>query len=240
MVGAGITEQIPSAMGTPPQNVRLFEDGAWRKLLWRDRFGPEVTFGREISAAFPDDPLVLCKVARGGANLTYDWNPDGISKGPEDAYRGPLYPKLTAAIETLRADLDSAGEPYGFCGVIWMQGERDSVFEFMAKSYERNLVALIATFRRDTDSSKLPVILGQIAPRVYCLEEGRFQHAFRCTVQEAQRRVSRLDPLVELVETMDLPQVDNLHFDTGGQIELGKRVAQAWLLNADALPSDRG
>ena len=69
MVGAGITAQIPTAQSTPPANVRLFEDGEWRDLLWRDRFGPEVGLSQPLSSAFPDDQIVLCKVARGGAYL---------------------------------------------------------------------------------------------------------------------------------------------------------------------------
>lgn len=232
MLGAGVSTEIPTAHKIPPQNVRLFEEGAWRDLIWRDSFGPEVGFSMEIASAFPDDQIVLCKVARGGSNLFYDWNPDGVSKGPEDVYRGPLYPKLMTALETVKAELTSTDESTGISGVLWVQGERDSVFEFMAESYEANLTSFIAAIRRDTELDGLPVTIGQIAPRMYELEEGRFRHAFRSVVQEAQQRVSCSDPLVELVETMDLPQSDNLHFDTGGQMELGARLARAWLLRA--------
>jgi hypothetical protein len=231
MVGAGITGQIPKAQRTTPQNVRLFEDGSWRDLLWRDAFGPEFTFAKEISTAFPNDQIVLCKVAQGGANLYYDWNPDGVSKGSEDDYRGPLYPKLIAELETLTTQLSTTQDPWEFSGMVWMQGERDSVFEFMAQAYEGNFVAFVEAIRRDTGNGELPFIIGQIAPRIYRLEEVRFQHAFRHVVQEAQQQVSCSNPLIELVETRDLPQSDNLHFDTGGQMELGKRFAKAYLLN---------
>lgn len=235
MTGAGITAQIPEAEKATPENVSLFEDGTWRDLLWRDAFGPEVSFSKEISAAFPDDQVVLCKMARGGANLYYDWNPDGFSKGSEDEYRGPLYPKLTAELEALSIQLSSTDTPWEFAGMLWMQGERDSVFEFMAQAYERNLVAFVAAIRRDTGNRNLPFIVGQIAPRVYQLKEGRFSHAFRRIVQEAQQQVSCSDPLIKLVETLDLPQSDNLHFDTGGQMELGRRFANVYRLNANTV-----
>jgi len=234
MAGAGITAQIPEAQRITPQNVRLFEEDAWRDLLWRDRFGPEFGFAKGISAAFPNDQIVLCKVARGGANLHYDWNPDGISNGPEDEYRGPLYPRLKASLETLRTQLPAMDASWEASGMVWVQGERDSVFEFVAESYQSNLAAFITAVRMDAGNSKLPFAIGQISPRVYKLEEGRFQHAFRHVVQEAQRAASCSDPLTELVETFDLPQWDNLHFDTGGQIELGKRLAQACLLKVKA------
>jgi len=159
----------------------------------------------------------------------HDWNPDGVSQGPEDEYRGPLYPKLIEALETLNAQFSSSSESFEWSGMMWMQGERDSVFEFMAESYEKNLTDFINAVRRDTGNDNLPFVIAQIAPRVYRLEEGRFQHAFRHIVQKAQRAVASSNRLVEFVETIDLPQSDNLHFDTGGQLELGKRLAEAYL-----------
>jgi Carbohydrate esterase, sialic acid-specific acetylesterase len=235
MVGAGVTAEIPAALREPPPNVRLFEEGQWRELLWRERFGPEVGFAGEISSAFPEDGIVLCKVARGGANLHYDWNPDGVSQGPEDGYRGPMYPKLVEALRTVAAQLDSQEQPWECSALLWMQGERDAVFEHMANAYEANLGAFIASVRKDTRTPELPVILGQVSPRKYDLEKGGFQHAFRKTVQEAQRSLASGDPLVELVETLDLPQSDNLHYNTGGQLVLGRRFARAYLRDLSAI-----
>ena len=183
----------------------------------------------ELEASHDSHRRVLCKVARGGANLYYDWNPDGVSKGSEDEYRGPLYPKLIEALETLNAPFSPSNESFEWSGMMWMQGERDSVFAFMAESYERNLTDFVSAVRRDTGNENLPFIIGQIAPRVYRLEEGQFQHAYRHVVQEAQRAVASSNRWVELVKSMDLPQSDNLHFDTGGQLELGRRFAEAYL-----------
>ena len=229
MEGATTTAQVPSGLAVAPQNVRLFEDGAWRNLVWRETFGPELGLSWELASAFSDDQLVLCKVAVGGANLYYDWNPDGVSRGSEDDYRGPQYPKLTSALETLSAQFVASNSLFEFSGMFWMQGERDSVFEFMAESYAANLVAFIAAIRKDTDTALLPFVFGQIAPRIYRTEAGRFEHAFRQVVQEAQRRVSGSVSRVRIVETTDLPQSDNLHFDVGGQIELGRRFARTYL-----------
>ena len=228
MTGAGITAEIPPEQKTCPANVRLFEDGQWQDLLRHDQFGPEVGLAHELSLLLKDDQIVLCKVAAGGANLYYDWNPDGVSRGPEDLYRGPLYPILSRAIATITSELSAAGTPGKISGLFWMQGERDSVFEFMAESYEKNLTDFIANVRTNAENRELPVILGKISPRVYSLKEKRFQHPFRRIVQHAQQAVADADPLVSLVETTDLPQADNLHFDTGGQLELGKRFARAY------------
>ena len=88
----------------------MFENGEFRELVHGDTFGPEVGFAHEIVQVYPEDTIVLCKVAFGGANLYYDWNPDGVSQGPEDVYRGPMYPKLIDAVFRLKAVL-KAEEP---------------------------------------------------------------------------------------------------------------------------------
>jgi hypothetical protein len=238
MAGAGVPKELPPPLAALPARVRLFEEGQERDLLWRPRFGPEIGLAHELARAFPDDPIILCKVARGGANLHYDWNPDGVSQGPEDEYRGPLYPRLLEALRALPAAIGLPRHPLQVCGLVWMQGERDSVFEFMARAYSKNLTAFIAAIRRDTSQAGLPCILAEVSPRVYRLAEGRFQHAFREVVREAQHTVARQDSRVGLVETMDLPQCDNLHFDTAGQILLGQRCARS-LLDLIAGPTGR-
>ena len=230
MVGAGVAEELPGAFRVVPDNVRFFEDGAFRELLWRDNFGPELGFARSVGPALGDEQVVLCKVARSGANLYYDWNPDGVSSGPEDDYRGPLYPELQTAYEELSSKLGDGGEQLGVAGVLWMQGERDSVFEGMAEAYRANLRAFIASVRRDFgDGREIPFLIGEIAPRVYDLDKEEFRHPFRHKVQSGQREAARTGPRTAPVETTGLPQSDNLHFDTAGQILLGRRFAEAYL-----------
>ena len=241
MNGGGNTAEIPSCRKTPPGNVHLYQDSEERPLLSRERFGPEIGFAQVLASAFPDDDIVLYKLGRSGANLYYDWNPDGKSQGPEDKYRGPLYSMLFTEVEALRQRYAVGNTLPEVSGMVWMQGERDAVFEVMAHAYERNLTAFLSAVRRDTGNRKLPVMIGQIAPRQYRLDDNTFQHPFRHVVQQAQRTVASADALVELVETTDLPQNDNLHFDTAGQLLLGRRSANAYLklltLNATQQPS---
>jgi hypothetical protein len=229
MVGGGRVEELPGSLCRFPENVRLFEDGAFRPLLWREGFGPEVGFAHGIGKVLPDDLVVLCKVARGGANLYYDWNPDGVSRGEEDQYRGPLYPRLWDEVERLASALGPGERDREFAAMLWMQGERDAVFEVMADAYEENLREFISSLRGEVGVEDLPFLIGQIAPRSYNLGQRTFRHTYRKTVQKAQRAVAAREPEVGLVESIDLPQNDNLHFDTGGQVELGHRFAQAYL-----------
>jgi len=227
MVGGGTVAELPESLRTAPPTVRLYEDGAWRELTWREQFGPEVGFAHAVTKRMGAEPIVLVKVAVGGANLRYDWNPDGVSRGDEDAYRGPFYPRLTAAVAAVASHL--AGEPFHYEALLWMQGERDSVFESMARVYEASLAGLVAAVRRDTGRADLPALIAQVAPRRYDLHADRFSHAWRHLVWDAQRRYAAADPHAVYIETLDLPQFDNLHFDAAGQLLLGRRFAEAYL-----------
>ena len=223
MVGSGAqSKELPEHVRAHCSKVELFEDGSLRHVLWKETFGPEVGVAEWATQAFPDERVVFCKVARGASNLYYDWNPDGVSRGDEDAYRGPLYPRLVDAYEKLAKETQQSRVD----GFFWMQGERDSVFEFMARAYRERLGELVEAVRDLVGWPTLPVVIGQIAPRVYRLEQQRFHDTHRATVQQDQRDLAKQDNHVALAEAADLPQSDNLHFDTGGQLELGRRFAR--------------
>ncbi len=231
MVGGGLVDDLPDALKSVPDTIRLFADEAFQPFLHGRTFGPELGFAQAMAKALPDQPMVLCKVARGGANLYYDWKPDCTSGGPEDQYRGPIYPLLLANLQALQARLAAAGELAGIAGMLWMQGERDSVIEPMAKSYGDNLVAFIKRVRSDTGLADMPFVMGEIAPRVLDFEGSRItrKHAYRDLVIDAQRAVCETVPGVSMVRSNDLPQGDNLHFTAAGQILLGQRYAEAIL-----------
>jgi len=232
MAGAGISTELPEWYLQTPEQVKLFEDGEYREFAYGKTFGPEIGFAHEIAQVYPDDTIILCKVACGGANLYYDWNPDGVSRGPEDVYRGPLYPKLLNTLKQIIDGLHERKIEPVVSGMLWMQGERDAVFDFMAETYEQNLQAFIACIRRDTSAAELPFIMGQICPRVINPETGEYNHRWRRTVQAAQQQVAKTDRTVLLVPTDDIPQSDNLHFNTSGLLELGKRYARIYALQS--------
>lgn len=223
MAGAARSEDLPDDPRQFPPGIRLYEDGDWRELVWRETFGPEVGFARRIGESL-SDPAILCKVARGGSNLYYDWDPERTEGGLEDAYRGPLYRKLLTALETVR------GEPGAeFAGAFWAQGARDSVFESMADAYDRNLESFIFRLRTDTRTPHLPFMIVRGMPRSVNPETGKPRHPFKAIVREAQHDVAERVPGVHLVEAGDIPQFDDLHYDASGQLELGRRLAEAWI-----------
>lgn len=227
MHGNGLTADAPADALRHSAHIRLFEDGAFRDFGWRPRFGPEVGCAAAWTRARPGESLVCCKFARDASNLYYDWHPEATVGGSEDEFRGPLYPRLLHQWRLLRETLLEAGEQPVLSAFCWMQGERDSVFRFMAENYQQSLSALIRHIRADTAAPELPVVIGRVAPRVIDPATGESRHPFHALVHEAQTRIARELPGISLVETADLPQSDNLHFTAAGQIELGRRFALA-------------
>ena len=49
-------------------------------------------------------------------------------------------------------------------GVLWHQGESDTVHDFLTKSYEKKLHALINHLRTDMKDASLPFVVGNLAP----------------------------------------------------------------------------
>ena len=227
MDGCATTAELPESLRSTPSKVRFFHKGEFRQLCYEPRFGPEVGLAHALADALANDPVVLCKVSQSGADLYYDWNPDAESGGPEDQYRGPMYPRLLDALSDLKERLGP--ENAAVRAMFWMQGERDSVFEHMAAAYQRNLAAFIDRVRCDV-ARDMPFVLAQIAPRVIDeIETGRYRHAWREQVRAAQSTVAEASQNVALVPTDDLPQFDNLHYDAAGQVLLGRRFAKAYL-----------
>lgn len=232
MYGRGLATDVPEDWPPPPSHVRLYEADGFTPFLSRKDFGPEVGFATEIARHLPDRDIILCKHARGGANLHYDWNPDGISQGPEDTYRGPMYPQLLDVWQHLQDQIDKPE----LGGILWMQGERDCVIQLMASAYADNLRRFIVRLRQDLAQPDLahpvlPFLMGRVSPRVLLHQDGRIwhQHRYRQAVRTAQQQVAAALPAVAIVETDDLPQHDHLHYNATGQLLLGQRYATSIL-----------
>jgi len=173
-------------------------------------------------------PLGIIKVAFNGAALAIspgaDWNP---------ASRNEIYDllisEINAAVEAL---------PIGRTGhveaVVWIQGESDAQSKArnsqvaeqprMAASYERNLLELIASLRRDIGQERLAFVLAEVSAPLKDTN-GR-EYAYTGRVAAAQQRIAAADDLVHLVSTSDLNRnEDSLHYSVGGQVELGRRIA---------------
>lgn len=225
MGGRGRYDELPSGDdGAFPPTVRLVAvslDVHLRPL--EGRFGPELSLARALAAAYPGETLLLVKYAVEGSSLldwAPDWDPQAAALTGHPEY-GPLYQKLLALVAAGQEDL-----PGGRClpaAAFWMQGERDALFPEAAAAYEANLAELVHALRRDLGAPGLPCLVGQVDPP-------RDRYPMADVVRAAQAAVARAVPRVSLVRTEGLSRhADGLHYDTAGQLELGRRLARAYL-----------
>ncbi|KAL3504483.1 hypothetical protein ACH5RR_034324 [Cinchona calisaya] len=104
-------------------------------------------------------------------------------------------------------------------GILWFQGERDTISREEAESYRTKLEILIQDFRNDLQSPNLPFFQVLLASA---------QGPFMDTVREAQVGINL--PNVICVDAMGLPlQPDGLHLSTLAQVHLGEMLADAFL-----------
>jgi len=171
-------------------------------------FGPEVTFGRAMADARPEETFALIKWARGGTDLASDWNPAG----------GLSYQRFrTTVTRGLRA-LADAGYTPEVVGMLWMQGETEGHDAAAAAVYGSYLAAFIADIR-GRYGAKLPFLIAET-----------FQGEYGDVVSAAQAAVAAADPLTCFIPTRTFSfKCDGVHLDAVGQQELGRAFAAAYL-----------
>jgi hypothetical protein len=223
MAGRGRYSELPLEERALPDNVELHAvvmDAGLRGV--KGLFGPELGLARVLGPVFADQNLVLVKYAVDASSLL-DWAPDWDRAAAEVTGHpefGPLYQKLMDLVAEVQR---RSPVPCQAAAVFWMQGERDARIPEAGQQYEENLSYLIGRVRTDLDVPDLPFILGRVNPpqELYPLVE---------EVRAAQARVVQRVGSAVLVSTGGLPKApDNLHYNTAGQMELGRRFAEAYL-----------
>ncbi|MGE4563577.1 MAG: sialate O-acetylesterase [Victivallaceae bacterium] len=221
MDGRNDIASVPAVLQGINPTVRLqYNDTSWRQLRPGNSglllpsgiifFGPEISFGAEIPAAFPDRKTIyLLKSSRGGTSMS-QWRPPG----------GEQYQLLIKRLNKLLAD--TTQDNPDVVGAVWMQGESDSTETGMAEQYEENLTGMIAALRRELGKPELPFVIGQVY-----IGRGELPHNGEKMklVHDAQQRIADRDKMVALVVTDDLKLKDQYHYDPISTIDLGKRFA---------------
>ncbi len=173
------------------------------KMNQKSAFGPELTLAQRL-AGIDESPVGIVKVARNGSYLERHWSP---------ARTDGLFSKL---IDQSQAALAS-GKSHLY-GMIWLQGEADSLNEEDANLYRRRFTNFINQVRTSLSAPTMPVIAGIVNPP----ED-------RCVHRDKVRRSLKRAPLenYETVPMDDLElQRDRLHLSHRGLALMGKRFAR--------------
>jgi Ca2+-binding EF-hand superfamily protein len=252
MVGWGDSTELPDDLRKGNDRVLMFEDGRWQPLrphepankgqrrvgLREFHFGPEIAFGHEMAEAWPDETIGIIKFSIGGTSVLA-WKPDWKK---EDADRvgqgrhGSLYKKLMEKVEEARKNRDLE-----IVGFLWLQGGGDMKKVDVAKEYLDNLKSLVDAVRRDTGARDLPFVYGtsrqagipdDLSDLVPKLMDGRYPAAQ--FVLKAQFDAQKEIPNSKMVVLRDIEKhPKNVHYNTAGQLEVGKLFAEALLQSFD-------
>lgn len=222
---AGWTEskfhELPGWLKVKPRQVNFYQYGQLSDFS-RQRngsIGPEVAFAKFIAAWYPNRRINIVKLAVGGTSI-YDWarvwNPRISFRMAGSRIQNSLYALLKRQVEISRV-LQNGNKVTGF---VWMQGERDARYPQAANAYAGNLRNLIFDMRREYQSPGASFILGRINPPIA-------QFPAVNTVRNTQVQTTRQIAKTRWVNTDDLTKAaDNIHYNTRGQIYLGRRMAE--------------
>lgn len=179
-------------------------DGA-NPLFW----GPEIGFARHLAANGVKDFLFV-KASRGGGGNSY-W-----LKGSRDDH---MYRHVVETVQQAIKALPQ-GVTFEIATLLYIQGESDSSAE-AAASGER-VRTLVENLRNDLqNATAMKVIIGGIA------SGGEKSDVVRAQ----QSALAKNDPTFRYIDTLDLrgQRYDNLHFSKGAKLEIGQRMAKAWM-----------
>ena len=156
-------------------------------------FGPELQFGHILGDHF-ENQVLLIKTAWGGKSLYQDFRPPS-SGGEVGRYYKLMIAQVREALANLKKDFpgyDGAG--HELAGFVWYQGWNDGVSpKDGVVQYETNLVNLIRDVRKEFNTPKLPVVIGELTgpwldapPEWTKLRQA--QATVRCTGRQRRKR----------------------------------------------------
>ncbi|MEX0775830.1 MAG: sialate O-acetylesterase [Phycisphaeraceae bacterium] len=232
MVGQAPTAGLPAALQSPQDDVLFYYryQGSVTPLTTlgpgsggssANGFGPEVTFGRSIADALPDERFALIKHAANGTTLYGSWDPT-----PEGPAQGGTYAGFQNTVSDGLAELVAAGYSYNIVGMLWTQGETDANNGQTTGEYEANLIEFIADVR-SRYGANLPFFFNRLGT-----SQTQISLEHLANIRTAQEHVAAAVAHAYLIDIDGLTRqqmADTVHFGAAGQMILGERFAQAYI-----------
>lgn len=175
-----------------------------RKDMSMQRLGPAYGFAKEMSLQVKR-PVGLVVNARGGSSIN-SW-----LKGSKDGY-------YEEAISRIRVAVHQGGV---LKAILWHQGEADCS---NPEAYKQKLISLMRDLREDLGMPDLLIIVGQISQWNWTKRE-----AGTVPFNKMIKKVSSFIPNSDWVSSKGLgwyKDETDPHFNTEGQLLLGKRYAE--------------
>ncbi len=197
-----------------------------------EKFGVELSFAKRMQEIYPNDIIAIIKYSKGGTSIDSlaarehgCWDPDFKEKKGINQYDHFLATMKNALGEK---DIDRNGEDDFLIpsGIVWMQGESDTLTEEIAKRYLSNLKRLMDLIRASLLTDDLPVVIGKISDSGNI--EGGKVFPYAELVQYAQEEYVKTDSNAAIVrDTKYYKYSDRWHYDSEAYIDLGEKFADA-------------
>ena len=204
---------LPTINNTKPLQWKPASHPINNRPYYPNRFGLALPFAQKYVRDHQGITIGLISCAQGGAPISI------LNKGTA-VYKNSLK-KIAFA------------KKYGVIkGILWHQGESDTVRLKLAASYGANLHKLIKDLRTDISQPNLPFIAGNLAEFYGTGKEHNAQQRVKQInmVKTALRNLPKEIKNTAFVETYGLKSVDNsmVHFNRQSYIILGQRYAAAF------------
>lgn len=190
-----------------------------------DKFGVELVPGIEISKRVENDAIFLA-TAVGGTTLRQRWtSPTGAKRLGCEV--GDLYEQMFQRTFELIKNIEDiypryAGQDFEIAGIIWFQGENDSLSLGNFPFYQDLFIDFIQDVRRDFGVPNLPIFICKIND-AWCERIGGGE-VIRRANENAMRKLHN----VEAVHTHDLHE--KAHYDGApSYIVISRRLAKIML-----------
>ncbi|NDV66965.1 sialate O-acetylesterase [Bacteroides sp. 224] len=175
-----------------------------RKDMSMQRLGPAYGFAKDM-ARQGKGPIGLVVNARGGSSIN-SW-----LKGSKDRY-------YEETLSRIRMALKQGGV---LKAILWHQGEADCS---NPEAYKQKLISLMQNLRKDLDMPDLPIVVGQISQWNWTKKkEGTVP--FNKMIKKVASFIPNSDWVSSKGLGMHKGETDP-HFNTEGQLLLGKRYAK--------------
>lgn len=234
------------------------------------RIGPELGFGHVVGDHI-EEPVLLLKASQGNRSLGWDFLPPGseqyehsgrVYAGYKDSpeswekgstpkpinwYAGKQYDDCFGAAHDVLDNFDKQfphwkGRGFEIVGFVWWQGDKDRYNEGHATQYEKNLVHLIKTLRKEFNAPMAKFVcatLGQSEKGVAANNEKLILDA-QLAVDGASGKYPEFKRNVATVYTHPISQggASNSHYNGNAQtyMDVGLAMGEAMikLLKADS------
>lgn len=217
MAGRGDFSEVPEIVN---ENCFMLRNGRW--ILMNEPINPDRAIfsfyhsGRGLSASFADkyakhfnEKTGLIPCADGGTSLA-EWMPGEILF--DNAVNNALFAMRTSEI----------------AGILWHQGEHDSIHESDAKTYKERFLKMITTLRGKLGNNNIPVVVGELGEFIKNYNNGIMKWAD--TVNEALIKISSELNNCSVASSKGLVhRGDGLHFNSASYRIFGERYFEAYL-----------